>query len=52
MKKTYNTPSIEIVRSDVQALLLTVSPGDATPNSPVLSKESGLFGMDDDEDNE
>lgn len=51
MKKTYSTPSIEIVRSDVQALLLTVSPGDATPNSPVLSKETRLFGMDD-EDNE
>lgn len=52
MKKTYKTPSIEIVRADIQALLLTVSPGEADPTRPALSKKNNFLIIDDDMDNE
>ena len=52
MKKTYNTPSTEVVRSEVQALLITVSDGNADSNLPVLSKKNDFLIIDDDVDNE
>ena len=52
MKKTYNTPSIEVVRADIQALLVTVSDGSADSGLPVLSKKNDFLIIDDDMDNE
>lgn len=50
MKKIYESPVIEVVEADTQAVMLTISPSDATPNSPVLSKENSFLDIDDEEE--